>query len=120
MAESTGSHEMKPVRCGCGGEAELCRGTTNPPYYWVQCSVCGTGTIGNMKLDPDESVAIWNRAMGERTVKAEHVRLEEDVTFGNLTFRKGTGVLHKCTACGYWVKPGDKYCVNCGARLEWE
>lgn len=59
-------------------------------------------------------------AESERTAKVEKITLKEDVTIGAGTFKKGTTVLSKCGACGGYVRPSDIYCVNCGARLEWE
>lgn len=55
--------ELKPVRCGCGGEAfthilgnEIAKG------YYIACDECGTKT----KVFGYEAEAIeaWNRAMG--------------------------------------------------------
>ena len=60
----------------------------------------------------------------ERTVKALRRKLDAVVRFeeGGVTFTydKGTSILHECESCGTFVKPGEIYCHNCGARLEWD
>ncbi len=97
--------EMKPVRCGCGGEAHV----LNPSYTHckvVMCSRCGIRTP--YMQSKAEAITAWNRAMGvtdtndgskERTAKVE----------GN-----------RCTACDNHIRPCMKYCDHCGCRLEWE
>lgn len=108
--------ELKPVRCGCGGEAKVW-GLTNNQWY-VECRKC---PVGQMFAYPSEAEAVtaWNRAMSERTVKAELNPLAEDIVIGNTTFKIGTRVIAECE-CGTWLRLGYKYCPNCGARLEWD
>lgn len=64
----TGS-ELKPVRCGCGGEAKvvkaLCNDKKGKPIvvgYSVTCEICGTRTrpVSAGAI----AVAVWNKAMG--------------------------------------------------------
>ena len=72
--------ELKPVKCGCGGEAS-CYFT----HYWgkcftVQCSECG---IETKPCDTEaEAITAWNTAMGatdirvgdkERTAKVKKI-----------------------------------------------
>lgn len=67
---------IKPVRCGCGGEAfhDTVRGW-NPVredalvvWHRVICKNCGTQT--KAFYTEAEAITAWNRAMGERTAKA--------------------------------------------------
>ena len=98
--------ELKPVRCGCGGEALPCYCDIFGTKYWsVTCQECLTHTD---RFDTEaEAVTAWNRAMGERTVKAT---------------RKPEAFFYRCE-CGYGLcceKNDINYCPQCGARLEWE
>ena len=118
--------KLTPVRCGCGGEAEvhiMGHELINAQYY-INCEKCDTRT---WFFDTEaEAVTAWNKAMGvskmenttERTVKVERKKLTEDVVIGAGTFRKGTSVISRCS-CGRWVRVGDKYCAECGAKLDW-
>lgn len=68
--------ELKPIRCGCGGEANV----LEPSYtncYVVQCGKCGIRTP-YMNTD-DEAITAWNRAMGADKVDEllEHVWRDE-------------------------------------------
>ena len=116
--------ELKPVPCGCGGEARvlpyrpLTAGLRDlRVYHYIECDKCGTRTI--VKTTEAEAIEAWNRAMGakdinvpnkERTAKVESV--EKPNVF-------------KCSECGQyfhstaWGSPVE-YCSRCGARLEWE
>ena len=97
---------MKPVNCGCGGEAEV--------YAWVSgsyschCLSCKIETT-NCKT-PEEAVTAWNKAMGERTAKVETVEKPN---------------VYKCSECGQyfhstaWGSPVE-YCSRCGCRLDWD
>ena len=93
------SDELKPVRCGCGGEAESA--LSFDYEYYVMCHKCGTRS--DYFLKEVEAIEAWNKAMGERTAKV----------------KEGWG-LAMCCACKKRVLPYDKYCSHCGARLEWK
>lgn len=96
------SDELKPVRCGCGGEAIdsivisthfaiLCDNHENPvPEYYVLCKKCGIRTM----LYQTEAGAIqaWNRAMG-------------------VTWQKLAQTWHAYQVGENW------YCENCGQQL---
>ncbi len=109
--------ELKPVRCGCGGEAliqVLDYKTPNKRYY-VVCNKCGTTSW--LYLMISEAIEAWNRAMGnrmelqtvERTAKVETV--EKPNVF-------------KCSECGQyfhqtsWGSPVE-YCSRCGTKIDW-
>ena len=55
--------ELKPVRCGCGGEAKV--GIVYPDgirFYRVYCENCKTQT--DIQDTKAEAITAWNRAMG--------------------------------------------------------
>ena len=102
------TNNLEPVRCGCGGEAKVdtklvsCAPVERKRIY---CSKCYISTEW-MKSEA-EAVTAWNKAMGERTVKA---------------IRKPEAFFYRCE-CGYGLcceKNDINYCPQCGARLEWE
>lgn len=122
-------NKMKPVRCGCGGEAFV--SINGFIEYHVVCASCGLRT--DWFRSKDKAITAWNRAMSgsteksskvERTAKALSRKLDAAVEFKEggiiFTYDKGTSILHECESCGTFVKPGEIYCHNCGARLEWE
>lgn len=105
------SEELKPVRCGCGGEAE--------PYAWVygsysvHCLSCGIETV-NCKT-PEEAIRTWNRAMGAKDINVP---------------RKGKWLWDEeedrcyCSECGEeddlsidGVYMMHDFCPNCGADM---
>ena len=61
--------ELKPVRCGCGGEAKvrtyIRTDHIEDPYHYVQCDECRISTV--LYLTEAEAIEAWNRAMGERS-----------------------------------------------------
>lgn len=105
--------ELKPVKCGCGGEAVILYiGSPFSPYI-VKCKKCGVRT--DEEDTEAEAVETWNRAMGiaeksstvERTAKVDEL----------------CGKWGKCECGADVFRPdteGWKYCPYCGARLEWE
>ena len=100
--------ELKPVRCGCGGESEVdtklvCSSPVERKR--IYCSKCYISTDW-MKSEA-EVITAWNMAMGERTAKAT---------------RKPEAFFYRCE-CGYGLcceKNDMNYCPQCGARLEWK
>lgn len=76
--------EMKPVRCGCGGEAVI-----YVTHWWGKCYVCECeecGTVSRPCNTEAEAVEAWNRAMGatdtnvgdkERTAKVTVTAMSE-------------------------------------------
>ena len=105
--------ELKPVRCGCGGEASADWDTENGYYLaWVRCPKCKVQTAKyydrhDEKKVIEYAVKAWNRAMGERTAKVKVLYRDESVIFGHCE-------------CGQAVNTYGTYCHKCGARLEWE
>lgn len=113
--------ELKPVRCGCGGEAKIGKNewhydTGTIEEYYVYCKECLTAT-GAYDTET-EAIEAWNRAMGiaEKSSVVERTAKVEEVEKPNV---------FKCSECGQyfhstaWGSPVE-YCSRCGARLEWE
>ena len=57
------SEELKPVRCGCGGEAML---YVDLKYFSIICKKCGIATRDF--LSEAEAVEAWNRAMSGHVI----------------------------------------------------
>jgi len=54
--------EIKPVRCGCGGEANIVFPFMHTDIYLIECNNCGICTSSyNTEA---EAITAWNRAMG--------------------------------------------------------
>ena len=91
--------ELKPVRCGCGGETEVIKHTFHgaSPSYGVECTNCHAESWQFYNTEA-EAIEAWNRAMG------------------------GTWQKHAQTWHAYQV--GENwYCENCGQQLtpyDWE
>ncbi len=93
--------ELKPVKCGCGGEAKLYSGMMLPAtgeyIANVKCESCGIASGCCLSLDQEEAeekaVENWNLAMGGRKPKVS-----------------------------YGEKDGETvpYCPYCNGILEWE
>jgi len=104
------SVELKPVRCGCGGEAwtDYIIGEPSEGVGWfVCCKNCDIQTPAEYPTEA-EAIEAWNRAMSERTAKVEKVTRVSSV------IRTG-----RCGDCGYDVIDSYKHCPNCGAKLDW-
>lgn len=67
------SEALKPVRCGCGGEAEVDCLLQPDGFYMAgcYCKKCGTKTIPFWDKEKDKAidyaVTTWNRAMRHET-----------------------------------------------------
>lgn len=95
--------ELKPVSCGCGGEARIVYidGEDSEDTF-VECTRCKISVP--VCPSEEEAVTAWNKAMGERTEKAEWS--EPDGCY-------------LCGGCGRQVEEIDSYCAECGVRLDW-
>ena len=110
------SEELKPVRCGCGGEAfhDTARGW-NPVredalvlWHRVICKNCGTQT--KAFYTEAEAIQAWNRAISGQNK-------EKDMTFHWIESFLG----YRCSSCGHICNTTamPDICPNCHARLEW-
>lgn len=97
--------ELKPVNCGCGGEAIIyINGACQAKIYCKKC-----GIESNVFATKYGAITAWNRAMGERTAKVV-----------NIAHVRGYPPEGECGNCGYDVIDDGEYCPGCGCRLEWE
>lgn len=108
------NEELKPVRCGCGGEADSYMSFTYE--YYVMCHMCGTRTDYYTK--EAEAIQAWNRAMGADQFRELTKKIERTAKV-NVHYRDESVVFGFCE-CGQAVNTYSTYCPNCGARLEWE
>ena len=111
--------ELKPVPCGCGGEAKVDWTVINGAYMaGVVCQKCGTKTPPVWRRDDldgakAKAITTWNRAMGERTAKVKTALKRINGSDQMIT-------VTSCSACENVVSIFDNYCPGCGAHLEWE
>ena len=105
------SEELKSVKCGCGGEAEI--DIVPIDRRRVRCQKCGIRTL-SFATEAD-AITAWNRAMGNQFREVTK-KVENQYTVGDhgKVYEYGS-----CGACGAPVIKSDKYCSECGARLDW-
>ena len=103
------TEELKPVPCGCGGEAEVLK--FNSGSWIVMCSRCRTSSENYTSRDI--AITAWNKALGERTAKV----IDKSAQRHSITDFDWIG---KCEKCGNEIQFSFDYCPSCGARLEWE
>lgn len=102
--------ELKPVRCGCGGEAILdcyLGDLHRSNLYYIYCAKCDIRTSNY--LSEAEAVEAWNRAMGAG-------KSEIAITKGYwMTTYDG---LH-CSVCNYKCETTalPEVCPHCGTSL---
>lgn len=112
--------ELKPVRCGCGGEATVdcyLGGLDKNDLYYVYCPECNIQTANY--LIEAEAITAWNKAMGNR-MELQTVERTAKVDAGYKSVINGKLMDGHCMTCGRYVMDEDDYCPGCGARLEWE
>ena len=111
--------ELKPVRCGCGGEAyawELAEGSYILEPWIVMCQTCGCQT-GEYRTEA-EAVAAWNTAMGERK-KGEWIEYPDCLQYED-AYADDQIV---CSACHHVFSILDNcteefdFCPHCGADM---
>jgi hypothetical protein len=93
------TEELKPVNCGCGGEAVVRLGKLCPKY-WVECSKCKISTIYEMKFSAAEAIKAWNKAMGKDNPV---------LTWDELKTMTGKPVWIECDGSGKWDIIADIY-----------
>ena len=127
--------ELKPVQCGCGGEAEvrphIANNTTRT--FFVICPKCGMRSW--RFRERAEAITAWNRAMSgstEEKLKAfwdgMSAEMKEERKTGDRTAKvrdkKDDPMVDewyhgRCMNCGKQVRRRDNYCSRCGCRLIW-
>ena len=109
--------ELKPVRCGCGGEAKVDKQTTldgdgqKMPCWVVYCTNCLIVT--DAQFSEAEAITAWNKAMGAKDI---NVPDKESVIVEPFT----TDMTHVgYCRCGYLVNAEWHYCPKCGRKIQW-
>ena len=115
--------ELKPVRCGCGGEAKVSTwtgtmATTINDCNVVYCETCGTQTK-RFKTE-SEAIEVWNRAMGAKDINVPNKTAKVTTVEKPIEGSARTISVMACENCENVVSIFDKYCSGCGARLEWK
>lgn len=108
--------ELKPVRCGCGGEAIILsfENLDNSISVYVSCSKCHTSTVSFCgEQAKSNAIEAWNKAMGERAPLAK----VNEIATRSYCGECGERLDDYDDICG---EPPIKYCPMCGARLEWK
>ena len=123
--------ELMPVRCGCGGEAEVFGYDTLSGHhdYYVSCTKCGIC----IPTKPTEAKAISREALCEYALNTidKTVSPNDIMRFPSAEPEREKGEWIEnhttCSECG-WQMIDDvlespnmvffKYCPNCGARIE--
>ena len=107
----------KPVNCRCGGKPQVISYLSQEyckMLYYVRCVECGTET--DDLFSEAEAITVWNKVMGERTAKVEN-QYRDYLPYTRFMTEELRG---NCEKCGETVWKGEKYCHECGARLEWK
>lgn len=117
--------ELKPVSCGCGGEARIVYidGEDSEDTF-VECTRCKISVP--VCPSEEEAVTAWNKAMGatdmnvgdkERTAKVIN-RCYNGTALGIVGLADSS--YGTCVNCWGDVLDRYTYCPHCGARLEWK
>lgn len=118
------SDELKhPVRCGCGGEAEVASGyIAGPTPYMVFCRKCKIVTKDY--ATEAEAITAWNRAIGATDTNVGD-KFAKDINVprkGKWQRRKG-GDCWECSECHAVLENDDLgmhnfyFCYHCGANM---
>lgn len=134
------SEDLKPVRCGCGGEAVV--GYTESCLCYVECQKCLTET--RFFRTEAEAITSWNKAMGTNA-RTLMQAFTYDATCAICDKKKkerktGEWLPHPterewdvCSVCGtgckrreYEIQYGQEreteynypFCPHCGAKLD--
>ena len=104
--------ELKPVNCGCGGEAKVydneVRHEFGISHYVVECRKCGI--ITKWKNTEAEAVQAWNKAMGAG---------KDDIAITKGTWMMTFDGFH-CSVCFYKCETTalPDVCPHCGTKME--
>lgn len=109
------SYELLPCPF-CGAEAKpvfsgSCNYVTCSKEDGCWCSLtCPTST-------PEEAVRIWNRRTIDRPTCHDTEERVDSFTCSSCGFREGKIMFNPFTYSFRTIKPGWKYCPNCGAEV---
>ena len=107
------NEELKPVRCGCGGLAEVdcyLGDNNNHDLYYVYCQKCYIQSA-NYKTEA-KAITAWNRAMSGEPERKK----------GEWQRRKGSDCW-ECSQCHAVLENDDLgmhnfyFCYHCGANM---
>lgn len=103
---ATNCSQLKPVPCGCGGEASLCYGFEHRNIYAVECNKCGICTCDYDTAS--EAITAWNRAMSGK----------DEIAIAKGYWMATYDGLH-CSVCNYKCETTalPEVCPHCGTRL---
>ena len=110
------SEELKPVRCGCGGEAVI-----YVTHWWGKCYVCECdecGTASRPCTTKAEAITAWNRAIGAKDINVP----DKERNKGKWLRRKGEDCW-ECSECHAVLENSDVgnhnfyYCYHCGTDM---
>jgi len=108
--------ELKPVRCGCGGETVVVEeprdGYTS---YYCTCLECAINT--DYHSTEAEAIEAWNTAMGGLRSSDEVLRSSERTV---KVKKRGSLTTWANCECGQAVSLGWSYCPFCGGKLVWK
>lgn len=115
---------LKPVNCGCGGEAvanDYIDRYENKTEYFVHCVKCG---ICSADYNTEsEAVTAWNRAMSGSAEKSSVVertaKVEEDEWTEHKMLARDYGKIyyqHDC-CCDLYESP-YQFCPYCGKKMK--
>lgn len=124
--------ELKPVRCGCGGEANIVFPFMHTEMYLIECNECGICT--SSYNTESEAITAWNRAMsGAKDINVPNKGFwkpvyESEATGFDPSLAGCDPVFnHVCSICGQetWTNDlGEEYlsdfCPHCGADMRHE
>lgn len=123
----TNMGKLQPVRCGCGGNAHHDSASCwNPeqeewmPNFWhrVICKNCGTQT--KAFYTEAEAIQAWNTAMGDfpkNNIQKIDTVIPVKCEYGDKKTVFASGYI--CPNCYTHVAQLDKYCSECGMKLDW-
>ena len=107
--------ELKPVRCGCGGQAVI-----YVTHWWGKCYVCECnecGTASRPCTTEAEAITAWNKAMGADQFREVTEKIESERKKG--TWKNVAFLTRECSECGaqYHELEYDNFCPHCGAEM---
>jgi hypothetical protein len=95
------SEELKPVRCGCGGEAYIFRGENR---NWIFCVECHTESKPYETVE--KAITAWNKAMSATDIRVDNKIIYcKDCKYSHMTI---DGL---CKYCDIWF-PNEKMYVD--------
>ena len=125
------TEELKPVNCGCGGEANIVFPFMHTEMYLIECNECGICT--SSYNSEAEAITAWNRAMGAKDNNVPNkgfwkpVYASEATGFDPSLAGCDPVFNHVCSICGQEAlvdDVGEEYlscfCPHCGADMRHE